>query len=142
MPTRSAKAEWQGTVQDGSGNVKLAGADYPYSFRSRFDENDLQTTNPEEMIAAAQATCYNMALSARLNQHNITLEHIESICKVTLSPSGIGFKISRITIDAKARVPGITDEEFQKHAAIAKDNCPISNALLAVNVVLNAELID
>lgn len=142
MPTRSAKAEWQGTMQEGNGNIQLTIGTYPYSFKTRADEKDVSTTNPEELIAAAQAGCYSMALSARLNSHGLIPEKIETTCKVTLSPSGLGLKISRIVIITRAKVPGTDEVTFKEHAQIAKDNCPISMALAAVVIDLDAGLME
>lgn len=143
MPTRSAKANWSGSIQEGNGQIELKVGAYPYSAKTRFDDGKqvIATTNPEELIGAAQASCYNMALSVRLTNNGHTPEHIETECKVTLSASGLGFKISRIVIITQAKVPGMTDADFQTHAQIAKDNCPISNALAAVPITLNASLI-
>jgi osmotically inducible protein OsmC len=143
MPTRSAKADWSGSVQDGSGQIELKVGNYPYSAKTRFDDGEqvVQTTNPEELIGAAQAACYSMALSVRLSSHGKIPEHIETECKVTLAPSGLGFKISRIIINTQAKVPGLSQDEFQTHAQMAKDNCPISSALAAVPITLNATLI-
>ena len=143
MPTRSAKATWNGSIQDGSGQVELKVGTYPYSAKTRFDDGEqvITTTNSEELIGAAQAACYSMALSVRLSTHGHVPELIETDCRVTLSASGLGFKISRIVINAQAKVPGMSDAEFQEHAHIAKDNCPVSNALAAVPITLNASLI-
>jgi osmotically inducible protein OsmC len=142
MPTRSAKAEWHGSMQAGNGTLQLAIGNYPYSFKTRMDESNVSTTNPEEMIAAAQATCYSMALSARLNSHGHIPEKIETTCKVTLSPSGLGLKISRIVIVARAKVANMDESTFKDHAQVAKDTCPISLALAAVNIVLDAALME
>lgn len=140
MVIRKAKAEWQGTMKEGNGNIELAIGTYPYSFKTRSNEGDLSTTNPEELIAAAQASCYSMALSARLSSHSIIPEKIETTCKVTLSPSGLGLKISRISIVTRAKVADIDEAAFKEHAQIAKDNCPVSMALAAVVIDLDAGL--
>jgi len=142
MPIRTAKAEWEGTMQEGNGTMHLGIGDYPYSFKTRMDEKDLAHANPEELIAAAQAGCYSMALSARLNSHGFTPEKIETDCKVTLSMSGVGLKISRIMIITRAKVEGMDEASFKEHAAIAKDNCPVSMALAAVPIDLNAALME
>lgn len=140
MPVRSAKAEWEGTIQEGTGSIHLAFGDYPYSFKSRVDENEVSATNPEELIAAAQAACYSMALSARLNSHGHIPEKIETTVKVSLVMSGMGMKISRIMIVTRAKVAGLDAAAFQEHALIAKDNCPVSTALAAVDIQLDAAL--
>ncbi|MDQ7027835.1 MAG: OsmC family peroxiredoxin [Anaerolineae bacterium] len=142
MPTRSAKAEWQGSMKEGNGTLELAQQKYPYSFKRRMNDEEHPSTNPEELIAAAQAGCYSMALSARLSQQGFKVQNIETTCKVTLSMSGIGMKISRIAIHTKVKAPNLTQEQLQQHAKIAKDNCPVSNALLAVGVMLDAKLVE
>ncbi|MGB7339848.1 MAG: OsmC family peroxiredoxin [Phototrophicaceae bacterium] len=144
MPTRSAKASWIGSIQEGNGEVSLKVGTYPYSSKTRFSDGEqvTTTTNPEELIGAAQAACYNMALSARLSSQGFNPERIESDCKVTLTASGIGFKISRIAIQTQVKVANLSDEEFQRHAQMAKDNCPVSNALAAVPIQLTATLIN
>ncbi|MEO1165849.1 MAG: OsmC family peroxiredoxin [Chloroflexota bacterium] len=143
MPTRSANADWEGTVKDGSGNVELGIGTYPFSHKTRVvnEEQSQTATNPEELIAAAQAACYSMSLSVRLSGQGSPPEHIDTQCKVTLALSGLGMKISKITIICQARVSGMSEEDFQKHAQIAKENCPISNALAAVPIELQASLI-
>ena len=142
MPTRSAKADWHGTLQDGGGHLHMSIGDYSYSSRARFDDAEHQSTNPEELIAAAQAACYNMALSVRLSLNKIVPEMLETTAKVSLTPSGIGFKISRIAISVKAKIPSITEAEFKEHAQIAKENCPVSSALVAVPISLETALVD
>lgn len=143
MPIRSAKARWSGSMQEGSGQVDLKVGSYPYSAKTRLTDGEqvITTTNPEELIGAAQAACYNMALSVRLSSHGHIPDLLETECKVSLVSSGLGLKISRIVINTQATVSGLTDDEFQHHAQIAKDNCPVSNALIAVSITLNASLI-
>jgi lipoyl-dependent peroxiredoxin len=140
MPTRSAKAEWQGTMQEGNGDIQLTVGTYPYTFKTRFDEGEVSATNPEELIAAAQASCYSMALSARLNSQGIIPEKIETTCKVTLTMLGRGMKISKIAINTRAKVAGMDEATFKEHAQIAKENCPVSNALAAVDIQIDAGL--
>lgn len=144
MPTRSAKANWEGSIQEGSGQIELKVGNYPYSAKTRFDDGEqiIDTTNPEELIGAAQAACYNMALSVRLSTQGHSPEYIETECKVSLTPSGLGFKLSRIVINTRAKVPHMSEADFQKHAQAAKDNCPISSALAAVLITLNASLLE
>jgi osmotically inducible protein OsmC len=140
MPTRSAKADWHGSIQEGEGHLHMSIGEHPYSARTRFDEAHHPTTNPEELIAAAQAACYNMALSVRLNSQKIIPELLETTCKVILTPSGLGFKISRIVISVHAKIPNMSAEDFKEHAKIAKETCPVSSALVAVPFTLETSL--
>ena len=114
----------------------------PYSFQSRFEEGE--GTNPEELIAAAHAGCFSMALSADLGRAGHLAESVETTATVHLDklPEG-GFGIQRIDLDTRARVPSIGPEEFQQVAEGAKRNCPVSQALAAVETIaLNAELVE
>lgn len=140
MPTRSARATWQGDMQQGMGEVTTGKLKQPYTYKSRVDNAD--GTNAEELLGAAQASCYSMALAARLSANEIPVEDINTTAKVTLSVSGLGFKISRIHLSTTARVPGLTAEEFEQHAQIAKDNCPVAQALAAVPIDLKVTLLD
>lgn len=140
MPTRSAKADWRGTLQEGRGNVHFGDFSEPYNFTGRVSEERIGTT-AEELVAAAQASCYNLALAVRLNNQGLTIERLDTTCKVTLTPSGVGLKISRIVIETRAKVPGLSAADFEQHAQAAKDTCPVSNALIAVGVTVSAELI-
>ena len=142
MPTRSAKADWRGSIQEGEGHLHMTIGEHPYSARTRFDEAHHPTTNPEELIAAAQAACYNMALSVRLSMQKIVPETLETTCKVSLTPSGLGFKLSRIVISVSAKIPGMSAEEFKDIAQQAKETCPVSSALVAVPIALETHLID
>lgn len=142
MPVRSAKTEWEGTMQEGHGTMHLTIGDYPYTFKARVDDNETKVSNPEELIAAAQAACYSMALSARLNSHGHVPEKIETTAKVSLVMSGLGMKISRIAITTRAKVSGLDNAAFKEHAKIAKDNCPVSLALAAVAIDLDAALME
>ena len=142
MPTRTADARWEGSLQDGHGSMKMATGAYegPYSFQSRFEEGD--GTNPEELIGAAHAGCFSMALSGALGKAGHEPESVETTAKVHIDKAGEGFAITRIELDTKARVPGIDADEFQKQAEGAKENCPVSQALGGVDISLNAELVE
>jgi osmotically inducible protein OsmC len=112
----------------------------PYSFQSRFEEGD--GTNPEELIAAAHAGCFSMALSGELGRAGHDPESIETTATVHLNKVEGGFGITRIDLDTRARVPGIDAGEFERLAESAKQNCPISRALAAVETIeLHAELV-
>ncbi len=139
MPVRSASAVWQGTLQEGSGTLHIYGQDRPYSFSSRFEEGE--GTNPEELIAAAHAGCYSMALSARLAREGFPPVRIQSQAKVHLTKGDAGFAISRIDLETAAEVPNITEEKFMDLANAAKENCPVSVALKAVEITLHARLV-
>jgi lipoyl-dependent peroxiredoxin len=141
MPKRRAEARWDGTLQDGNGTMRMASGSYegPYSFQSRFEEGD--GTNPEELIAAAHAGCFSMALSGDLGRAGHDADSVETAATVQIDKAGDGFEITRIELDTRARVPGIEDDEFQRIAEAAKEGCPMSQALGAVNSIeLKAEL--
>jgi len=140
MPARSANARWEGGLKDGKGNMRLGGGAFEgqYSFSSRFEEG--AGTNPEELIAAAHAGCYSMALSAGLEKAGYSPNSVETEAKVHLSPADGGFSISRIDLVSSADVPGIDDGAFQQAARAAKEGCPVSKALAAVEITLNATL--
>jgi lipoyl-dependent peroxiredoxin len=142
MPKRSASAVWNGSLQDGEGTMRMASGSYegPYSFQSRFQEGD--GTNPEELIAAAHAGCFSMALSADLSRAGHSAETVETTATVHLELDPAPPTIARIVLDTRAKVPGISDEEFQEVAEAAKRNCPVSRALGAVeSIEVNAELV-
>ena len=141
MPARTANARWEGGLQDGKGNMRLGGGAFEgqYSFSSRFEEG--VGTNPEELIAAAHAGCFSMALSAGLERGGHNPNAVETEAKVHLSPKdGGGFRISRIDLITTADVPGIEDDAFQQAAQAAKEGCPVSGALSAVEITLEAKL--
>jgi osmotically inducible protein OsmC len=142
MPKRTADARWEGSLQEGHGRMNMTSGAYegPYSFQSRFEEGD--GTNPEELIAAAHAGCFSMALSAELGRAGHQAESVDTTATVHLDKVGEGFGITRIELDTHARVPGIEDDEFQSIAEAAKKGCPVSQALAAVeNIELKAELV-
>ena len=141
MPKRTANARWDGSLQDGQGTMRMASGAYegPYSFQSRFQEGD--GTNPEELIAAAHAGCFSMALSGELGRAGHEAESVETTATVHIDKVEEGFAITRIELDTRARVPGIDADEFQRIAEGAKQGCPVSQALAAVeSIELNAEL--
>ena len=142
MPTRKAEAEWKGNLVQGSGRLKVgSGAfDGPYSFKSRFEEGQ-SATNPEELIGAAHAGCFTMALTAQLCRAGLTPTRIRTVANVKLEKVGETFAITRIDLETEADVPGIDDAHFQKHALDAKHNCPVSKALAGTEIHLNAKLL-
>jgi osmotically inducible protein OsmC len=142
MPRRRASARWDGSLQEGSGTMRMASGAYegPYSFQSRFEEGD--GTNPEELIAAAHAGCFSMALSAGLGGAGYDPDSIETEATVQLDRVGEGFAITQINLRTRASVPGIDAEEFQQRAEAAKEGCPVSQALGGVETIeLEAELV-
>ncbi len=141
MPTRNADAEWNGDLKGGKGRMKLAGGAYDgqYSFGSRFESGP--GTNPEELIAAAHAGCFSMALSHGLAQAGHTPQSVRTTAKVTLEKGDAGFSITRIELDTQAKVPGIDNATFQQQAQKAKEGCPVSKALAATKIELKATLV-
>jgi osmotically inducible protein OsmC len=141
MPIRNAEAEWNGSLIDGKGHMKLgSGAfDGPYSFRSRMEEG--VGTNPEELIGAAHAGCFSMALSAVLGGAGLTPTKIHTKAAVKFEKVGDGFSITNIDLTTEAEVPGTDAETFVKHAETAKANCPVSKALAGTHITLKATLL-
>jgi len=142
MPTRKAEAEWNGNLAEGSGRLKIgSGAfDGPYSFKSRFEEGQ-SATNPEELIGAAHAGCFTMALTAQLSRAGITPRRINTGAKVKLEKIGEGFSITEIDLETHADIPGIDNATFQKYALDAKRNCLVSKALAGTKIQLSASLV-
>jgi osmotically inducible protein OsmC len=140
MATRSAKAVWNGGLKDGNGNMKLGSGAWEgkYSFASRFEE--APGTNPEELIGAAHAGCFSMALSGALGKAGFTPTRIATEAKVHLTLAEGGFAITRIELDCEATVHGITPAAFAEQAEGAKKACPVSRALAAVPIELKARL--
>jgi osmotically inducible protein OsmC len=129
---RSATAVWNGTLKDGKGSISTPSgtlADAPYSFLTRFE--NAKGTNPEELIGAAHAGCFAMALSAQLSTMNFTPESIKVSATVSLEKLEAGWTISKIHLDLAARIPGITQTAFESAAASAKANCPVSRLFKA-----------
>ena len=141
MKTRNAEAVWEGNMREGKGKVKLGSGAFEgsYSFATRFEEG--VGTNPEELIGAAHAGCFSMALSAELGRSGYTPKRIHTTAKVRLEKVGDGFKITNIHLDTEAEVPGIDEKTFLDHAEGAKKGCPVSQALAAVDITMNARLI-
>ncbi len=141
MPVRSANAVWEGGLKDGAGRVALGSGAFEgrYSFGSRFEEAG--GTNPEELIGAAHAGCFSMALSAGLGRAGFAPKRIATAAKVHLEKVGDAFRITRIELVTEAEVPGIDDAAFQEHAKNAKEGCPVSAALAAVQISLDAKLV-
>lgn len=140
MPVRSASAEWQGDLPKGKGTIRsqTGAIDGQYSFSSRFEEGT--GTNPEELIAAAHAGCYSMALANMLAQAGHTPASVKTKAKVHLTKVEGGVAITLIELACRAMVPGLDAAGFQEHAEKAKVGCPVSKALAAVEIRLDAAL--
>jgi osmotically inducible protein OsmC len=137
---RTATAVWNGALKDGKGSISTQSgtlADAPYSFVTRFENQ--KGTNPEELIAAAHAGCFTMALSAQLGTMNFTPQSLRTTAAVTLEKLDAGWTISRIHLDVAANVPGISASAFDSAAASAKANCPVSR-LLKAEITMEARL--
>jgi len=140
---RKASAVWSGDLKHGSGRFSMASGtltDTPYSFGTRFE--NAPGTNPEELIAAAHASCYSMALAATLGARGFAPDEVETRATCTLEPqSGGGFKITRMHLQSRAKVPGIDATQFAEIAKAAEATCPVSNALRGgVSIELSATL--
>jgi lipoyl-dependent peroxiredoxin len=140
MPVRTADAQWEGSLQDGKGTMRFGSGAFEgqYSFASRFEEGT--GTKPEELIAAAHAGCFSMALAAGLSRAGHVPNRVHTTAKVHLEKGDAGFRISTIELDTEADVPDIDAAAFQKEADAAKVGCPVSQALAAVDIKLNARL--
>jgi osmotically inducible protein OsmC len=141
MAIRQAEAEWDGTLREGRGTMKLGSGAFEgaYTFRSRMEEGP--GTNPEELIGAAHAGCFSMALSAQLGQAGFTPARIHTTADVHFGPVGGGFAITRIDLHTEADIPGINEAAFQEQAEAAKKNCPVSKALAGTEITLEAVLV-
>lgn len=140
MPIRKAEATWKGNLKEGSGKVSAESGvikDASYTFTRFTDEKG---TNPEEMIGAAHAACFSMALSHGLATAGHNPKSVHTVDKVFLDKVPEGFAITKIEIDCEAEVPGIDNETFQKFAEDAKKGCPVARALTGVKFVMSARL--
>jgi len=137
---RKASAVWKGGLKDGNGTVSATSgilSNTPYSFTTRFENTP--GTNPEELIAAAHAACFSMALSAQLGNANLTPESINTTANLSLEKLDSGWTITAVHLDVSARVPKADAAVFQKAAQDAKSGCPVSKVLKA-NITMNAKL--
>ena len=138
---RRGSAHWQGGLKDGKGAISTqSGAlkDYPYGFASRFE--GVAGTNPEELLGAAHAGCFTMALSLILGEAKLTAEHMETTAKVTLEQVEGGFAITSVHLKLEAKVPGADKETFERLAGMAKAGCPVSK-LFKTEITLEATLL-
>lgn len=140
MPTRTAHAEWNGSLPEGKGRMEFGSGAFegPYSFKSRMEEGP--GTNPEELIGAAHAGCFSMALSGVLGADGHEPESIVTDAKVRFDKQGEGWAITTIALTTRGKVPGMDNDAFVKAAEVAKENCPVSQALTGVEISLDAAL--
>jgi osmotically inducible protein OsmC len=141
MPTRTADAVWQGNLTEGKGEVKLGSGAFQGAYDWRSRSADGPGTNPEELIAAAHAGCFSMALSHQLAEAGHPPTRVHTLAKVTLDKVEGGFALTRIDLETEATVPGIEAEAFQKLAEGAKTGCPVSKALAGTEIHLTAKLV-
>lgn len=141
MDVRKATAEWRGDLKDGQGRIEFGDGRFEeaYTARSRFEDGD--ETNPEELIAAAHAACYSMALAHGLAEAGHAPQRVHTEAGVQLEKDEGGFSITTIKLTTEADVPGIDDAAFQQQAEDAKENCPVSKALAGCDIRLDARLV-
>jgi osmotically inducible protein OsmC len=141
MPTRQANATWNGDLKNGNGTMKMDSGSYegPYSFASRFEDGE--GTNPEELIGAAHAGCFSMALSLELSEAGYKPESIDTRVEVTFEVVDGAPGITGIKLVTEANVPDIDNDKFQQFAEGAKEGCPVSKALAGTKITLDAKLV-
>jgi osmotically inducible protein OsmC len=141
MPIRKATATWEGTLKEGKGTFRgetgLGGA---YSFTSRFENG--AGSNPEELLAAAEASCFSMALSVGLEKAGTPPSRIDTEAACSIERVGEAFKITKMRLSVRARVPNATEAKFQEVARATKESCPVSVALRGVDIELDAHLVE
>ena len=140
MSVKTANSVWHGSLTEGSGHLKTQSGklDVDYAWKSRAEDGP--GTNPEELIGAAHAGCFNMALSHMLNEAGHAPEELKTVAHVSFGKEGDGFAITGIKLVLNAKVPGMSADDFQKHANNAKEGCPVSKALKATPITLEATL--
>src|SRR6267143_6566130 len=141
MPSRKAEAEWKGNLIQGAGRLAVESGAFegPYTFKSRIEDGQ-SATNPEELLGAAHAGCFTMALAAQLSGAGFTPRELDTVAKVSFEKIGENFQITRIELATSADVPSVDETTFQALAADAKKNCPVSKALAATEIKLEATL--
>lgn len=138
---RKASANWKGNLKDGKGTISTESQvlqSTQYSFKTRFEEG--RGTNPEELLAAAHAGCFSMALSAQLGEAGLQPDNIDTSATVTLEKVEDGFAITKVHLQVSAKVPGADDQAFNKAATNAKENCPVSR-LFNATITMDAKLL-
>lgn len=142
MINKTASAHWSGSLKDGTGTVSTQTGVLdatPYGFNSRFEGGT--NTNPEELIGAAHAACFSMALSMVLGEHEMTAQAIDTKATVTLEEGEGGFAITKVHLDVTADIPGADPAKFQEAATAAKQNCPVSKVLKGAEITMDAVLV-
>lgn len=141
MPERTADAEWRGNLRDGRGTMRFGSGAYEgeYTYASRFEQG--RGTNPEELIGAAHAGCFSMALAGDLARAGHVPERIHTTSRVRLEAGAGGARITSVVLDCEAEVPDLDETTFQEFADKAGKNCPVSRALAGVEVSVNARLV-
>jgi lipoyl-dependent peroxiredoxin len=141
MPVRDADAQWEGSLQDGKGTMRLGTGAFEgqYSASSRFEDGS--GTNPEELIAAAEAGCFSMALASGLSKADHVPDSVHTTARVHIDRQDGGFAITRIELSCEAEVPGIDEAMFRQIAEATKTDCPVSKALASVPIDLQATLV-
>jgi lipoyl-dependent peroxiredoxin len=137
---RSAKVQWKGDLKSGGGTISAASgvlSNTPYSFKDRFEQGT--GTNPEELLAAAHAGCFSMALSAELQKERLKADSIDTTCTIALEKEGDGFAIKKSHLELRAKIPNASENAFQRAAQNAKEGCPVSK-LFDTEITLNAKL--
>ncbi|SFG46410.1 OsmC family protein [Sulfitobacter dubius] len=138
---KSGNAKWEGSLKEGKGHVSTESgvlSDQPYGFNTRFEGKE--GTNPEELIGAAHASCFSMALSMILGESDLTPDSIETKAEVHLEEKDGGFHVPKVHLTVEAKIPGASQEDFEKAAKTAKENCPISK-LLTAEITMDAKLV-
>jgi osmotically inducible protein OsmC len=137
---RTAKVQWKGDLRSGAGILSTASgvlASAPYSFKTRFEQE--MGTNPEELLAAAHAGCFSMALSLMLQNEGLKADSIDTTCTISLEKESDGFSIKRSHLELRAKIPGATPEAFTRATNLAKEGCPVSK-LFDTEITLDAKL--
>ena len=141
MAVRTADAQWEGSLQEGTGTMRLGSGAFEgrYSFASRFEDGP--GTNPEELIGAAHAGCFSMALSGGLSRAGHPPTRVHTTARVHIEPGDAGFSITRVELQTEAEVPGLDERAFREQAETAKATCPVSKALAGTEITLDARLL-
>src|ERR1700685_2253450 len=137
---RKAQAQWKGDLRSGVGTISSASgvlSSTPYSFRDRFEQGN--GTNPEELLAAAHGACFSMALSLMLQNEGLKADSIDTTCTITLEKEGDGFAIKRSHLELTAKIPGASEDAFNRATQAAKEGCPVSK-LYDTEITLDAKL--
>lgn len=143
MPTRTARTAWDGSFEEGSGQVELTSsglATFTVSFPTRSADTAAGATSPEELVAAAHSSCYAMQLSALIGQAGGTVQNLDVTAAVSLGPDNPGFKLTGIALTVRGEVDGLDADGFAEVAQNAKESCPVSKALAGVDITLDAAL--